>query len=90
MAEENIQRLTYQIAPASKRNHLTDAKYIQGGYIAVKDLAELKKLPIVEYNDDGTVKKDGVIVQGSMAYAYEENKFYVYETPAMSSIPEWI
>lgn len=88
MAE--IQRLTYQIAPASKRNHLTDAKYIQGGYIAVKDLEELKTLPIVEYNEDGTIKKDGVIVKGSMAYAWAENKIYIYEEPPLSNIPEWI
>ena len=76
MAE--IQRLTYQIAPASKRNHLTDAKYIQGGYIAVKDLEELKTLPIVEYNEDGTVKKDGIIVKGSLWLMLEQRIRFIF------------
>lgn len=60
-----------QIRTLAASNHLTDAKYIKGGYFVVKDTKARDALKIEKRNDDGTIVEDGTIVKGSICYCQE-------------------
>ena len=63
----------FQINSSLASQHLTDAKYVQGGYIVVATEADRDALPV---KTGDTAATDGVVVNGSLVYVSDDSKAY--------------
>ena len=70
MAE--ITKVGFQLGSSLASKHLTDAEYIKGGYFVVAKYSDLAGYSVA------TGSADGTIVEGSLCYCQEDNKFYQY------------
>lgn len=65
-------KVGFQLESSLKSNHLTDAKFIKGGYLVVSSTDEMNALVVATDTTDGT------IVEGSLCYCQADYKFYQY------------
>ena len=75
--------LAFQLGSALSTKHLTDAQFVKGTYVVVKDLAERDALTFDDMGDDG------VITKGSLVYVQSEDTTYRYGG-AVSGAPTWL
>lgn len=66
-------KLGFSIESSLASNHLTDAKYIKGGFFVVKDTATRDALVVATDTQDGTIE------DGSFCFCKADRKFYQYD-----------